>query len=248
MKKGLVYLLLGGFLFGGCNCGIRTEEETYYEAPNWTSDNKICFLELYYVAKYRSNIITGDELFDEKSEVWVCEINNDGTGKKQIKEVMDADYRVGLISSSSASNWIVFNLEVRVGGNSQYKIYVIKRDGSELKEICSGMYPDFSPDASRIVYQKLNQGLWIMNREGSGDKQIVENVNATHPAWSSGGGRIIYEKDSLLILIDTIGNQIGMFLEPADYPDWGPSDSNALSVGELSNYKGKIIYLFIGIL
>ncbi len=40
-------------VFEGCT---RSEEGWIYGAPNWTSDNKICFLEYHYVQRYRATL------------------------------------------------------------------------------------------------------------------------------------------------------------------------------------------------
>jgi Tol biopolymer transport system component len=54
------------------------------------------------------------------------------------------------------------------------------------------MYPDLSPDGSKIAYAKRNEGIWIMNRDGSGDHQIVGDTTASYPAWSPDDTLIAY--------------------------------------------------------
>ncbi len=59
------------------------------------------------------------------------------------------------------------------------------------------MYPDQSPDGSRIVFQSNRDGsnqVWLMNSDGSGVQQIthVPGEGAETPVWSPDGRRIAY--------------------------------------------------------
>jgi hypothetical protein len=133
----------------------------------------------------------------------------------------------------------------------------MKRDGTGLKNLGEGSYPDLSPDGKKIVYQKPNQGLWIKNIDGSGDRQIVADGKAQQPAWCSGGVKIAYiRSDSLGIwVVDTLGNLIfswkGDSIVKPGGPggvDWGPSDSNAIiaECGKISpEYQDGFIVLYI---
>jgi len=118
----------------------------------------------------------------------------------------------------------------------------MKRDLSEVRKVGYGGQADMSPDGRKFVYVRKGQGLWIKNIDGTNDRQIVSDSNATHPAWSSDGGRIALKKGNLII-IDTLGNLLKDFGGGTDYPDWGPPDSNAVSCSGIYDLKGKIIYI-----
>jgi len=119
-------------------------------------------------------------------------------------------------------------------------VYVVKRDGSGLQKVGEGTYPDFSPNADKIVYQKENEGIWIMNRDGSDDHQIVEK--GTQPAWSPEGSKLIYRIQELIIA-DTNGNVIDSIGNTRWGADWGPINSDSIIVCDYSIDKGIIIDL-----
>jgi len=239
-------VIIGILMVSGCVRRWKVEIVNY-EAPNWTSDNKIVFMKDHYV-----------QIFEEMppaiavhqagghEEIYICEIDGDGKNYREIAKVVDEDFEVGpnrgAVSTSSAGDWIAFAMEDWNKGEHYTEIFVMKRDGSGLRNLGEGTRPDLSPDGSKIVYQKPNQGIWIMNRDGTNDHQIVADENAHDPAWSSDGKRITYEVINLII-VDTLGNVLQIINESIDYPDWGPSDSNAIAGSEMRNYKGKIIYL-----
>jgi len=241
----LISLIVILLMFQGCG---RSEEGRMYGAPNWTQDNRVCFLEHHYVEKYRNTLWT-DEPSGGEEEIWVCEINSDGTGKERIKKVIDNEFsgtrEYGMISSSSAGNWIVFNIS-ELGEES---IYVVNRDSSGLEMVKEGRNPDFSPDASQIVYEKPNQGIWIMDRDGGNDRQIISDADARYPAWSPDIGRIAFtiSQSETLKICNTSGSIVALHtpLEGGWYekPDWGPSDTNAVIADVNGRNRSEIIYL-----
>lgn len=63
-----------------------------------------------------------------------------------------------------------------------YEIYVINTDGSGLKKLATGRYPDWSPDGSKIVFTKYsywgkyeegNGQLWVMDKDGANQRQLT---------------------------------------------------------------------------
>uniref|UniRef100_A0A7V3VU12 Dipeptidylpeptidase IV N-terminal domain-containing protein n=1 Tax=candidate division WOR-3 bacterium TaxID=2052148 RepID=A0A7V3VU12_UNCW3 len=115
------------------------------------------------------------------------------------------------------------------------RMFVLKRDGSNLKEVGRGLYADISPDQKKFVYQKFNQGLWIMNIDGTNSHPVSTDSLDGLPAWSSDGEWIAYVRkegwnDEDLWIMDTIGN---LKMKKRDgttgtQPDWAPVDTNAL--------------------
>ncbi len=147
--------------------------------------------------------------------------------------------RTWVINLSSAQDWIAIGFDKG--------IWLIKRDGTNFHKLTDGKYPDFSPDARKLVFVR-NDGLYTTNRDGSNLKRIISDPNATHPAWSSEGGRIAYNTNyNKGLIIDTIGNLITSFNDRF-IQDWGPSDSNAILTSLLKlEHKTSIIYLSTGI-
>ena len=183
--------LLG--VFKGCGC-INEYEVVRYKAPNWTSDGKIVFVKDYNFVRDQKTITgTLGNIEGSWEALILCEIDNDGSNYTEIETLAvgrDYAYSLGITNTSSAGNWVVVGMRTADSGNDE--IFVIKRDGSGLQKVGTGTYPDFSPDASKIVYEKPNQGIWIMNRDGSNDHCIVSDSSAKYPAWSPDDTLIAY--------------------------------------------------------
>jgi Tol biopolymer transport system component len=83
-------------------------------------------------------------------------------------------------------------------------LFVMNSDGSDLHRVgrvvtdCSGV--SWGPGDRRIVFGggrpgRINDGLWIVNVDGSGLKRLLAGRGATegiHPAWSPNGRTIIF--------------------------------------------------------
>ncbi len=238
----LISLIIVLLMFTGCS--TETSYWQNWEAPNWTGDGKIVFLE--DDGEQRVNSL-GDMVGGNQT-LTLYEIDEDGNNLQEIGEIVSCSFESGRvlvpISTSSAGNRVVLSIEDWRRGDHYPVVYTIKRNGDSLSEIGSGRYPDFSPDASQIVYEKPDEGIWIMDRDGGNDHQIISDTDARYPAWSPDGGRIAYvigypNVDTLLI-IDTLGIFLNNFFVEIDMPDWGPVDSNAVS-GSGGGYA-RIVY------
>ena len=110
----------------------------------------------------------------------------------------------------------------------------MRRDGSGLEKVGEGLHPDFSPDASRIVYEKPDSGIWVMNRDGSNNHCIVPDADAKYPAWSPDDSLIGYgEWWTHIVNLD--GDSIKVY-QKMGLQDWGPKGTNSLL---LQDYFGK---------
>jgi len=214
MKK--IWVIIGIIVvLGGCT---KVSYTTVIECvgPNWTNDNKIEFFKVERVWKHTETFYSERaDIVSEKS--WLCEINKDGTGFEEKGFLFD-DPCQGISNSSSAGDWVVLS-------DGKYKtIWIVKRDGTGLEKVGSGLYPDFSPDASKVVYQKPNQGIWIMNRDGSNDHCIVSDSSASYPAWSPDDTLIAYLRGYTTFIIDMEGDSLKAY--PNTYfLDWVSPDT-----------------------
>lgn len=251
MRK--IFIVFIGLLlfFVGCY-RIEEYEIVRYKAPNWTSDGRIVFVEDYnFVRDKHSPTGIEGNIKGGKEILTLCEIDRDGKNLRQIvklAESPDYAYSLGITNTSSAGDLVA--IAMRTVDSDHDEVFVVKRDGTELKNLGEGSYPDLSPDGKSIVYQKPNQGLWIMNIDGSGDRQIVGA--GTQPAWSPDGWRIAYTtianaQTGGLIISDSSGNELIDFSNYGyglgfNTVDWAPPDSNAI----ITAYYGEAHIIYLG--
>ncbi len=193
---------------------ITYVERICYGSHDWTSDGKVIFLKV----KETWEVDKDNDLIRELvcDSTWLHEINSDGTGTEN-KGLLLTDGQVyGL---STAGDWVVF-------ADEDYNIWVVRKNGSGLQRVGEGTDPDLSHDATRIVYEKRNQGIWIMDRDGGNDHQIISGTLPWDPQWSP---------DDTLIAYTTFGTHISnlngdsvKFYSSFNLIDWGPIDSNLI--------------------
>jgi len=246
INKFLVLCLTIVILIGCDNVSYTYEASVDYEAPNWTNDGKVIFIKDSNYVKIAHGAMGSEQWNVEGSKevLTLCEINSDGTGfteKGVVLRSEDYAYALEVTGLSSAGNWVTFGIE-------GLHIYVANRNGTNVEEVGDGSYPDFSPDASQIVYQKPNQGIWIMDRDGGGDHSAWADSLNKMPSWSSDGGRIAFVRyegwqDEDLWIMDISGeNRTKLRDNIRVYqPDWGPPDSNAI----VCSFSGgtRVVYL-----
>ncbi|MCD6246597.1 hypothetical protein J7J58_06865 [candidate division WOR-3 bacterium] len=233
MKRIILFVMLFMMmLLVGCTkVSYRTEVECV--GPNWTSDGKVEYLKLETVWKHSINMVSEkEEVWSAKS--WLCEENADGSGKEEKGLVFDNPHQFLNVSSSSGE-WVVFDniTKIEYERFTEGEIWVMKRDGSGLQKVGSGLYPDLSPDGSKIVYMKPRQGIWIMNRDGSDDHQIVSDTTASYPAWSPDDTLIAYisfYSPYSTIVTTNNGTKTDSFTKTYFY-DWGGAGTNLIYCG-----------------
>ena len=188
------------------------------ESLNWTSDGKVIFIREKEVWKTVEDIGVRSEIVSDST--WLYEINADGSGREN-KGLLFDDTSFGGAGLSSAGDWVVC-------GDADTNIWVVGRDGTGLQEIGEGRNPDFSPDASQIVYEKPNNGIWIMDRDGDNDHQIISDADARYPAWSPDDTLIAYNIGDLLYIMKIQSSTIDSIRRNLYISDWLPEGLNSI--------------------
>lgn len=90
---------------------------------------------------------------------------------------------------NSYDGWICFE--------SGKDIWVTRTDGSQLQNITNTESVwetacKLSWDSRQIVYTSLDGNLYLINRNGTGNRVLLENERADHPTWSPDGRKIVY--------------------------------------------------------
>jgi len=102
--------------------------------------------------------------------------------------------------------WLAFDTQ----GDRQDHIYIVKRDGTDLRQLTDDGYrhraPRWSPDGKWIAFFSDRSGkweVWMIGADGSGMRQVTHATGpAITPVWSPDGGRLVYRnsgKDPAII-------------------------------------------------
>ena len=83
-------------------------------------------------------------------------------------------------------------------GNQRH-IFIMRTDGSDPRDLTPDAYryswPRWSPDGKRIAFSSRRSGdfeLWLIDRDGSGLRQLTETRGAHYSPWSPDGSKIAY--------------------------------------------------------
>jgi len=130
---------------------------------------------------------------------------------------------------ADASGKVVF---VRAAeGGQGWDIYTMDSDGTNVRRLTKkpGWYehPRWSPDGSRIVYNKmdgLNHQLWLMNADGTSPELLYEPA-FWGASWSLDGKRIAFGINSGIVIMDLQNREIVPLLGDGFTPVWSPDGS-----------------------
>ena len=109
-------------------------------------------------------------------------------------------------------------------GYSEGRIAVMDIDGGNLRDLCDGVKPSWSPDARRFVCSRNSSTdeVWIMNLETRAGQRIT---NGSSPKWSPDGETVAYLHDNGVWLYDVRRGNTRQILHREDhrYQDLGDS-------------------------
>jgi Tol biopolymer transport system component len=134
---------------------------------------------------------------------------------------------------SHDGKWLAF-YAARTNGGGQ-RVFVVRTDGSELREIDGGALPDWSPDDKQLVYQEPPganlPNICVQNLDGQGREAITHGYS---PRWSPDGSLLAISDRRGVQLLDLVnGGETAAFDEPFSQVFigmcWSP-DSKQLAV------------------
>lgn len=82
------------------------------------------------------------------------------------------------------------------GGN----IFTLNADGTNLQRVTFGLDPAFSPDGSKIAFVRQGPipGLYVINVDGSGERNLFGGTQVRSPSWAS-ENKIVYSSMTRVI-------------------------------------------------
>ena len=101
---------------------------------------------------------------------------------------------------SPNGDWLAFDSQ----RGKQDDLFVIKRDGTSLRQLTDDLYKDrrprWSPDGKRIAFFSDRTGkweIWLINSDGSGLKQLTYAAGTViNPTWSPDGTHLVYRNSA----------------------------------------------------
>jgi len=133
-------------------------------------------------------------------------------------------------SYSPDGKYILFNSD-RAGASSQ--IYIMDRDGSNIKKISAGQgsyrTPIWSPDGKWIAFTKISGSFYIgiMKPDGSDERLLTSSRLEEGPSWAPNSRTVIFSRqkntgENKLYAIDIDGNNERLFYSPTNgsQPSW----------------------------
>jgi len=183
-------------------------KKVIYEKQDWKPkvQNQLLYswdanYEYRYTDVFPSFSVDGKLLITEKDDnSSIAILDADGSNRKRIFNATGGEAFSPCWSPDG--QWVVFG----VGGYFQNrktraaKLMMVKRDGSEQKDLTDGIpnagFPSWSPDGKKIVYRvwsKEEGGLRIMNLEDHSVQTLTKEYDNV-PYWSPDGTKILFTR------------------------------------------------------
>lgn len=185
-----------------------------FSTPRWVSDSDVAFL---HHEKYKQVAIASQTLSRpgaQKPKQNVCLFSSNGMLTKEsensINQLKPLEGNVFDVSYSPDASRILFKKQGR-------QIFIMKKDGKNLKQIATGEMPNWDPSGKFVVYavtkesayQYISSDLFIVDADGRESKQITftKDELEMRPHWSPNGRQIVCDSDGQILLIDLIGSE-----------------------------------------
>ena len=234
MRNRMMIMAVVGIMLLVVGCRVEYSETEKVLAPSWADNGDIIYVKEYTRWKTTYNTF-GEDCVMIADTFYLMRCDVQGENKILIRVITSEFGGWTAVSSNSSSDWAIVSF---MGGYA--RMYLMKLDGSDIDTLGAGMYPDLSPDGSKIVYAKRNEGIWIMNRDGSGDHKIVSDTTASYPAWSPDDTLIAYGIDGKVNIFNLKNIQNIKVYDYLYFPNWYTEEKLLVHYSS-PNYEGGLL-------
>jgi photosystem II stability/assembly factor-like uncharacterized protein len=130
--------------------------------------------------------IVFDSNRDEKYELYIVDVESLAWTQLTDNDANDADP-----AWSPDGSEIAF-VSTRDGDSA---IYIMDVNGGGVRKLTEGQTPAWSPDGSRTAFSIMEDGMFVINNDGSGLQRLTDSSEYGydwHPAWSPDGSKILF--------------------------------------------------------
>ncbi len=133
---------------------------------------------------------------------WIVYYSDCGGDRNIYKIRTDGSERTQLTSTSGSYSWFpawsADGRKITFSSNrsGKYRIYVMDANGGAIQDLAAGCVSYFSPDGKQILYGVYcddTDDLFLMNADGTNQRQITDNDECKNATWSSDGKSIIFQ-------------------------------------------------------
>lgn len=184
----------------------------------------------------------------------VFSMNLDGSDLRKVVQAPDKRWHAAPCWSSDGQ-FILFHAFPNDANAADSRVFIVKYDGGDLKDLGAGNRAAWSADNKQIVFnvaeqhpEKLQAGLWVMNADGKGRQWMFPGIA---PRYAADGSRLLYvsshEGNQSIYIYDLVESTPKKILQEAyeQKPGAAAWSADGKRVAFVDERKGKVELIVI---